>query len=46
MDDFVWGLSWVAVLLVGGLFAGGFLRGEYHDLDGAVAWVSSLASLA
>lgn len=46
MDDFVWGLSWVAVLLVGGLFAGGFLRSEYHDLDGVVAWVSSLASLA
>ena len=46
MSDVVWGLSWSVVLLVGGLFGGGFLRGEYHDLDGAMAWVSSLAALA
>ncbi len=46
MDDFAWGLSWVAVMLFGGLFGGGFLRGEYHDIDSALAWVSSLASLA
>ena len=46
MDDIVWGLSWVAALPAGGLLGSGFLRGEYHDLDGAVAWMSSLVSLA
>ncbi len=46
MKDLASALTLFAIFVFVGVLVSGALGGEYHDIDSAVAWVSSVTGIA